>query len=114
MADITRYPFARHLRGTATLHVQHVRHGKVRHAGTGLSFWFRPLSAVLSEVPVADRELPMLFHARTISQPTIGTPTQKPITPTIASVRVPHISTTPTAATNSTSAATRKNPPTGK
>jgi regulator of protease activity HflC (stomatin/prohibitin superfamily) len=65
MADITRYPFTRHLRGTATVHVQHVRHGKVRHSGTGLSFWFRPLSAVLSEVPVADRELPMLFHART-------------------------------------------------
>jgi regulator of protease activity HflC (stomatin/prohibitin superfamily) len=65
MADITRYPFTRHLRGTTTVHVQHVRHGKVRHAGTGLSFWFRPLSAVLCEVPVADRELPMLFHART-------------------------------------------------
>lgn len=65
MADITRYPFLRHLRGTATVHVQHVRNGRVRHAGTGLSFWFRPLSAVLSEVPVADRELPLLFHART-------------------------------------------------
>lgn len=65
MADIRRYPFLRHLRGTATVHVQHVRNGRVRHAGTGLSFWFRPLSAVLSEVPVADRELPLLFHART-------------------------------------------------
>jgi regulator of protease activity HflC (stomatin/prohibitin superfamily) len=65
MADITRYPFARHLRGTATTHIQHVRNGQLRHAGTGLSFWFRPLSAVLSEVPVADRELPLLFHART-------------------------------------------------
>jgi regulator of protease activity HflC (stomatin/prohibitin superfamily) len=65
MADITRYPFLRHLRGTATVHVQHVHNGRVRHAGTGLSFWFRPLSAVLSEVPVADRELPLLFHART-------------------------------------------------
>jgi regulator of protease activity HflC (stomatin/prohibitin superfamily) len=65
MADITRLPFARHLRGTATTHIQHVRNGRVKHAGTGLSFWFRPLSAVLSEVPVADRELPLLFHART-------------------------------------------------
>jgi regulator of protease activity HflC (stomatin/prohibitin superfamily) len=35
------------------------------HAATGASFWFRPLSAVLSEVPVDDRELPLLFHART-------------------------------------------------
>jgi regulator of protease activity HflC (stomatin/prohibitin superfamily) len=65
MADISRYPFVRHLRGTATVHVRHVHHGRVRHDGTGLSFWFRPLSAVISEVPVADRELPLLFHART-------------------------------------------------
>lgn len=66
MADIARYPFLRHLRGTATTHIHHVRAGKTRHAGTGQSFWFRPLSAVLSEVPVDDRELPLLFHARTV------------------------------------------------
>jgi len=65
MADIARYPFTRHLRGTATAHVQHVRNGRTVHAGTGASFWFRPLSAVLSEIPVDDRELPLLFHART-------------------------------------------------
>jgi regulator of protease activity HflC (stomatin/prohibitin superfamily) len=65
MADITRYPMTRHLRGTPTLHVLHVRRGKVAHAGTGQSFFFRPLSAVLSEVPVDDRELAVLFHART-------------------------------------------------
>jgi regulator of protease activity HflC (stomatin/prohibitin superfamily) len=65
MADIKRYPMARHLRGNTTLHVRHLRRGKVAHDGTGLSFWFRPLSAVLSEIPVDDRELPLLFHART-------------------------------------------------
>ncbi len=65
MAEITRYPFAMHIRGTATTHIQHLRHGKVRHSGVGQSFWFRPLNAVLSEIPVADRELPLLFHART-------------------------------------------------
>ncbi|PRY43951.1 SPFH domain-containing protein [Umezawaea tangerina] len=65
MADITGYPGLKHLRGTPTVHVRHVKHGKVVHDGTGLSFWFRPRSAVLSEVPVDDRELPMLFHART-------------------------------------------------
>ena len=65
MADISRYPFSRHLRGTATAHVQHVRNGRTVHQGTGGSFWFRPLSAVLSEIPVDDRELPLLFHART-------------------------------------------------
>src|SRR5215467_5704324 len=65
MADIRRYPLARHLRGTATMHVRHLRGGSVIHDGTALSFFFRPLSAVLSEVPVNDRELPLLCHART-------------------------------------------------
>lgn len=65
MADIKRYPLVRHFRGTPTGHVVHLSGGRVRHDGAGLSFWFRPLSAVLSEVPVDDRELPLLFHART-------------------------------------------------
>lgn len=65
MADISTYPGLRHLRGAPTVHIRHVRKGKVVHEGTGLSFWFRPRTAVLSEVPVDDRELPMLFHART-------------------------------------------------
>jgi regulator of protease activity HflC (stomatin/prohibitin superfamily) len=65
MADIRRVPFLRHYRGTPTVHVIHLRNGQVRHAGTGRSFWFRPLAAAISEVPVDDRELPLLFHART-------------------------------------------------
>src|ERR1700732_2976491 len=65
MADIKRYPLARHLRGNPIMHVRHLRRGKAAHEGTGLSFWFRPLSAVLAEMPVDDRELPLLFHART-------------------------------------------------
>ncbi len=65
MADIARYPLVRHLRANATVHVEHIRNGKTVHSGTGSSFWFRPLSAVLSEIPVDDRELPLLFHART-------------------------------------------------
>jgi regulator of protease activity HflC (stomatin/prohibitin superfamily) len=65
MADIKRYAFIRHLRGNPTLHVRHLRRGTTAHEGVGLSFWFRALSAVLSEVPVDDRELPLLFHART-------------------------------------------------
>jgi regulator of protease activity HflC (stomatin/prohibitin superfamily) len=60
------YPGLRHLRGTPTTYVRHLRRGHLAHEGTGLSFWFRPLTAVLSEVPVDDRELPLLFHARTV------------------------------------------------
>lgn len=65
MADIIRYPGLRHLRGTSTTHIQHLRHGRLAHSGRGLSFWFRPLTAVLSEIPMDDRELPLMFHART-------------------------------------------------
>jgi regulator of protease activity HflC (stomatin/prohibitin superfamily) len=65
MADVTRRLFLRHLRGAPTVWVRHVVRGKVVHEGTGLAFWYRPLTAVLSEVPVDDRELPLLFHART-------------------------------------------------
>jgi regulator of protease activity HflC (stomatin/prohibitin superfamily) len=65
MADITRRLFMRHLRGQPTTFVRHTVRGKVRHEGVGQSFWYRPLTAVLSEVPVDDRELPLLFHART-------------------------------------------------
>ena len=65
MADITKRPVFSHFRGSPTNHVVHVRRGKTVHEGVGQAFWFRPLTAVLAEVPVDDRELPMLFHART-------------------------------------------------
>lgn len=65
MADITRRLGWRHLRGAPTAHIRHHRGGKLLHDGPGLSFWYRALSAALSEVPVDDRELAMTFHART-------------------------------------------------
>lgn len=66
MADITRRLGLRHLRGAPTAHIRHHRSGTLVHDGPGLSFWFRPLTAALSEVPVDDRELTMTFHARTV------------------------------------------------
>ncbi|MFE0516020.1 SPFH domain-containing protein [Streptomyces sp. NPDC058964] len=65
MADITRRLGWRHLRGAPTAHIRHHRSGELAHDGPGLSFWFRSLTAALSEVPVDDRELAMTFHART-------------------------------------------------
>ncbi|WP_406864273.1 SPFH domain-containing protein [Streptomyces sp. HUAS MG47] len=65
MADITKRAGWRHLRSAPTAHIRHHRRGKLVHDGTGLSFWYRSLSAALSEVPVNDRELTMAFHART-------------------------------------------------
>lgn len=66
MADITKLTFLRHLRANPTSHVVHLRRGTVAHDGTGQAFWYRPLTAALSEIPVDDREQPLLFHARTI------------------------------------------------
>jgi regulator of protease activity HflC (stomatin/prohibitin superfamily) len=65
MAHITRRPFVSHYRGTGTAHVVHLRRGNVAHQGVGQAFWFRPLGTVLAEVPVDDRELPLVFRGRT-------------------------------------------------
>jgi regulator of protease activity HflC (stomatin/prohibitin superfamily) len=66
MADITRTLFMRHLRANPTAHVRHLKNGVVAHDGAGQAFWFRPLTAAISEIPVDDREQPLLFHARTV------------------------------------------------
>ncbi|WP_427886592.1 SPFH domain-containing protein [Kribbella sp. GL6] len=65
MADITRFGFISHLRANPTTHVRHLRNGKLAHDGAGQAFWFRALNSSLSEVPVDDREQPLLFHGRT-------------------------------------------------
>lgn len=91
MADISRYPFLRHLRGTPTGHVIHVRNGRVVRSGTSASFWFRPLPAVISEVPVDDRELPLLFHARTADFSDVSvqaTVSYRVVDPAVAAQRV--------------------------
>jgi regulator of protease activity HflC (stomatin/prohibitin superfamily) len=64
MAEIRTYPFVRHLRSEPTSHVLGWRRGRLAHDGAGAAWWFRPLHAAIAEVPVDDRELPFLFHAR--------------------------------------------------
>lgn len=65
MATISSYPFVRHLRTSTTSHVHHLSAGQVRHSGPGAAFWFRPLTAAISEVPVDDREQEVLVRVRT-------------------------------------------------
>lgn len=65
MATITRFPFIRHLRGSATTHVERLVNGQPREAGVGAAFWFRPLTASISEIPVDDREQETLVRVRT-------------------------------------------------
>jgi len=91
MADITRLFFLRHLRGTTTAHVRHERNGHVIHDGAGLSFWFRPLTAVLSEIPIDDRELPLMFHGRTRDFQDVSvqaTVTYRVVDPAVAAARL--------------------------
>ncbi|MFJ7419175.1 SPFH domain-containing protein [Streptomyces uncialis] len=65
MADITRRLGWRHLRSAPTSHIRHHRDGGLVHDGPGIGFWYRALTAALSEIPVDDREESMAFHART-------------------------------------------------
>jgi hypothetical protein len=65
MAQINHYPLVSHVRGAPSAQQLLWKGGKLRRSGRGLSFWFQPLSANLAEVPLDDRELAFLFHART-------------------------------------------------
>lgn len=64
MASISRYPMLRRVRSEPTFHLVHLRGGKTSHSGAGLSFFFNPATAAMSEVPTADREQGFLLHAR--------------------------------------------------
>lgn len=64
MAQIRRYPFARHIRTEASSHVQYFRRGTLKKSGRGLSFWFDPTRASIAEVPLADRELPFMVKTQ--------------------------------------------------
>lgn len=91
MAVITRYPLIRHLRAAPTAHVRALRRGRVVRDGAGLAFWFRPLTASMSEVPLDDRELPLLFHARTADFQDVtvqASITYRIVDPTLAAQRI--------------------------
>ena len=65
MATIRRLGRYRHLTTSPTRHVVHLSRGRLRHSGAGLSFWFDPWTAAVSEVPIDDRELSLVARART-------------------------------------------------
>lgn len=91
MADITRMLFLHHLRGGPTSWVRLASGGTVRHEGVGQSFWFRPRTAVLSEVPVDDRELSLVCHARTVDHAELSVPvgiTHRVAEPALAAQRL--------------------------
>jgi regulator of protease activity HflC (stomatin/prohibitin superfamily) len=64
MAEVTRFPFVRHLRADASSHVLHYRGEKLLRDGRGLAFWFFPMSSSIAEVPSDDREVSLIVHGR--------------------------------------------------
>ena len=64
MAEIRRFPVWRHLRGDPSYHIAQYRRGKLVRSGRGLSFWFHPMSTSVVQIPMDDRELAFLYHAR--------------------------------------------------
>lgn len=61
------------------------------HDGPGQAFWFRTLTAALSEVPVDDREQPLLFHGRTLDFQDVtvqATVTYRVADPAVAAARI--------------------------
>ena len=91
MADIHKAPVLRHLRGAPTSYVRLVRGGRVVQEGVGLAFWFRPLSAIISEVPVDDRDVPFVASARTRDLQVVkaqGTITYRVVDPALALERI--------------------------
>lgn len=105
MAVITRYPLIRHLRVAPTAHIRAMRRGKVVRDGAGLAFWFRPLAASMSEIPLDDRELPLMFHARTADFQDVtvqATVTYRIVDPALAAQRIDFAIDTDTGAWRST------------
>ncbi len=64
MAQIKRYPVYNLLRAEASSHIQYFRRGKLRKAGRGLSFWFDPHRASITEIPMDDREMPFMIKGQ--------------------------------------------------
>ena len=91
MATITKAPFIRHLGAAPTMHVQHLHRGDLRHAGAGQAFWFRPLDAAISEIPLDDRELSVVVQLRTADLQQLSAPitvTYRIVDPAIAAQRI--------------------------
>jgi regulator of protease activity HflC (stomatin/prohibitin superfamily) len=64
MAEISNLGPFRHLRAEASSHILWYRRAKLRRSGRGVAFWFSPWNASLAELPIDDRDLALVVHAR--------------------------------------------------
>ncbi|MCA0179386.1 MAG: hypothetical protein LCH77_07315 [Actinobacteria bacterium] len=91
MATISTLPFVRHLRAGEASHIRHLVGGTPKHSGAGAAFWFRPMTAVISQIPVDDRERPILIQVRTTDLQQVAVPgvvTYRVVDPDLAATRV--------------------------
>lgn len=91
MATITTRPLLAHLRASSNTYVRRMRGGKVVNEGPGQSFWFRPRTSSISELPLDERELPLIFRDRTNDFQEIAVQasiTYRFVNPTIAADRI--------------------------
>ncbi|MBI5725606.1 MAG: band 7 protein [Planctomycetes bacterium] len=65
MPEIGRFFFMRHLRATPNEFILHYNRGRLDRQGAGISYWFYPLNAAISKVPVEDCETTFVLNERT-------------------------------------------------
>ncbi len=64
MNEIRSYGLRAHVRTEPSTFVLHYDRGHLVRSGRGLAFWIRPMTASVVQVPLDDRELDLVFHAR--------------------------------------------------
>ncbi len=64
MNEIRSWGIRSHVRTEPSTFVQHYDSGRLVRSGRGLAFWIRPMTASIVQVPMDDRELDLVFHAR--------------------------------------------------
>lgn len=64
MAHIGQLLFWRHMRADPNQHILHFKRGTLVREGSGVAYWFNPLSAAIANVPVEDCETTFLLRER--------------------------------------------------
>ncbi len=62
MAEIRRCGPVSHLRAELNQFILHFRKGRLMRKGSGLAYWFSPLSAAVAQVPIEDIETTLVFR----------------------------------------------------
>jgi regulator of protease activity HflC (stomatin/prohibitin superfamily) len=72
MAYIKNLGFFKQLRSESSSHIIRFRNGRVVQSGRGITFWFWPENASISEVPMDDRETTVFVKGRSLDFQDVG------------------------------------------